>query len=218
MLKVGTRPSPLAIKQIEELKRLFPKVNFEAVIISTLVDKDRITPLKDVEGGDFFTREIDQALLKGEIDLALHSSKDLPEELIEGLRVVLETESISPFDALVSKGKLKLMDLPYSSRVGISSVRRRNQLHAYREDLLPVDVRGNIGGRLHLIDSGRIDALVVAEAALIRLGFTEMISEVFTGVNFTPHPKQGSLALIAREEKWQAVRSILLAQAPVIGS
>ena len=218
MLRVGTRPSPLAIKQADELKRIFPWVNFEVVIISTLGDKDKITPLTGIEGSDFFTREIDQALLEGEIDVALHSSKDLPDKLSGGLRVVLETESISQFDALVSKGRLKLNELPYASRVGTSSQRRREQIRALRQDLVFVDVRGNIGERLGLIDAGKIDALVVAHAALIRLGLEHMISEVFREGIFTVHSKQGSLALVAREDKWQKVKSILSARALVTGN
>lgn len=218
MLRVGIRPSPLAVKQAEELKKTFPQVNFEVVLISTLGDKDKITPLLSVEGTDFFIREIDQALLRGEIDLALHSSKDLPDKLKEGLKVVLETESISPFDALVSKGKLKLSQLPYANRIGTNSQRRKDQVRALRPDLVLVDVRGNIGERLSLIDAGKIDALVVAHAAIIRLGLEHMIAEVFKEDVFTVHPKQGSLALVTREDKWLEVKSILSAPAPETGN
>lgn len=218
MLRVGTRPSPLAIKQVDELKRLFPRINFEVVIILTLGDKDKITPLTGIEGSDFFTREIDQALLKGEIDLALHSSKDLPDKLTEGLKIVLETKSISSFDVLVSKEKLKLSELPYGNRVGTSSQRRKDQIRRLRQDLVLVDVRGDIGERLGLIAAGKIDALVVAHAAIIRLGLVHMISEVFSGDNFTVHPKQGRLALVTREDRWQEVKSILSAQALVTGN
>ena len=217
-LKVGTRPSPLAIKQIDEFKRLFPRVNLEVVLIPTIGDKDKITPLVRVEGEDFFTREIDSALLRGEIDLALHSSKDLPDQLNKDLKIILETKSISPFDVLVSKDRLKLMDLSYASRVGTSSQRRKDQIIALRKDLVLVDVRGNIEERLALIDSGRIDALVVAHAALIRLGLEDLISEVLSGDDVSVHPKQGSLTLVAREDKWEEVKSILSGQAQVIGS
>jgi len=218
ILRVGTRPSPLAIKQVDELKRMFPWVDFEAVIISTIGDKDKITPLIRVEGGDFFTREIDQALLSAEIDVALHSSKDLPALLTQGLKIAIETVSISPFDALVSKGKLKLLELPYASRIGTSSRRRKEQIYGLRQDLILVDIRGNIEQRLNLIDSGEIDALVVAHAALIRLGLEHMIAEVFSDANFEVSPKQGSLTLVAREDRWQEVRSILSEQAQVTGS
>ncbi len=218
MLRIGTRPSPLAIKQADELKRLFPKVNFEVVVISTKGDKDKITPLTKVEGSDFFTSEIDSALLRGEIDLALHSRKDLPDKLSEGLRIALETESISPYDALVSGGGLKLKDLPYASRVGTSSQRRKEQIYTLREDLVLVDVRGDIGERLNLIDTGKIDALVVAHAALIRLGLEDRISEIFNTDNFLAHPKQGKLALIVKEDRWQEVRYILSVQGPETGN
>lgn len=218
MLRAGTRPSPLAIKQVDELKKIFPWVNFEMVVISTIGDKDKITPLAKIEGGDFFTKEIDEALLNGKIDIALHSSKDLPDKLNDALKVVLETKSISPFDVLVSRGKLKLSELPRASRVGTSSQRRKDQLRALRQDLVLVDVRGNIGERLGLIDARKIDALVVAQAALIRLELEHIISEVFNEGNFIAHPKQGSLAIVTREDKWQEVKSILSAQAPVTGN
>lgn len=217
-MKVGTRPSPLAIRQLDEIREIFPRVNFEVVIIPTLGDKDKITPLAEVATADFFTREIDQALLAGKIDVALHSSKDLPEKLSDGLKVVLETKSISPWDALVSKNRLKLNQLLYAGKVGASSQRRKEQIRALRPDLILVDVRGNIGERLALIDAGKIEALVVAHAALIRLGFEHLISEVFSGDNFITSPKQGCLALVTREDRWEKVRSILSAPGPVTGN
>jgi hydroxymethylbilane synthase len=218
MLRVGTRPSPLAISQVDELKGMFPKVNFEVVIISTLGDLDKVTSFAGVEGSDFFTKEIDHALLSGKVDIALHSSKDLPDKLNDRLRVVLETKSISPLDALVSRGRLKLKDLPSASRVGTSSRRRKEQIRALRQDLVSVDVRGNIGERLGLIDAGKIDALIVAQAAMIRLRLEHMICEVFSADVFPVHPKQGSLVLVSREDKWQAVKSILSAPVPETGS
>lgn len=218
VLRVGTRPSPLAIKQVDELKKMFPWVNLETVIISTIGDKDKITSLINVEGSDFFTKEIDQALLSGEIDVALHSSKDLPEQLTQGLKIIIETKPISPFDALVSKGRLKLLELPYASRVGTSSQRRRVHVHLLRKDLILVDIRGNIEERLNLIDTGKIDALVVAHAALIRLGLEHMIAEVFSVDNFVASPKQGSLTLVTMEDRWQQVRSILSEQAQATGN
>lgn len=218
MLKIGTRPSPLAIKQVEEIQNLMPLVRFKVVVIETRGDKDRYTPISEIEGSDFFTKEIDEALLKGEIDLAVHSSKDLPGILTTGLKVILETKSISPYDALVSRGNFKLAELPKGSRIGTSSQRRKDGVRILRPDLKIIDIRGNVDERFFLIDSGEIDALIVAYAALIRLGVEYRISEIFPLNIFKAHPKQGRLSLVAKEERWQEVKFILSAPAPVIGS
>ncbi len=218
ILKLGTRPSPLALRQVEEIKSLFPQLNFEVLRINTQGDKDKVIALSQVEGSDFFTREIDAALLSGAIDLGLHSAKDLPTALPEGLAVLFETPSISPYDALVSKGKLKLKNLAQGARVGTSSQRRKFELYTLRKDLISVEVRGNIQERLSLIDKGKIDALIVAHAALIRLGLEEEIAEIFSLDVFNTHPKQGSLSLVARSRECVRLKSILSAQAPAIGS
>ncbi len=218
LLKIGTRPSPLAIKQVDEIRGIFYWVEFIPVYISTCGDKDKLTSLANVKGSDFFTKEIDQALLNEEIDVALHSSKDLPDKLPKGLRVVIETKSINPFDALVSRDGSKLLELSSGSRIGTSSLRRRNQIQELRPDLEVVDIRGNIEERLALVDSGQIDALIVAQAALIRLRLEHRVCEIFTAERFPVHPEQGSLTLVSREDKWQEVKFILSAQAPVIGS
>jgi hydroxymethylbilane synthase len=186
------------LRQVEEIKSLFPCVDFEVIKINTQGDKDKLTALSKVENSDFFTREIDLALLSGAIDLGLHSSKDLPAILPKGLTVIFETPSISPYDALVSKGKLKLKSLPQRARVGTSSLRRKLELYTLRKDLVSVEVRGNIQERLALINEGKIDALIVAHAALIRLGLEEKIAETFPLDIFTAHPKQGSLSLVTR--------------------
>ena len=217
-LRLGTRPSPLAFKQAAEIQNIFAHVQFQVVPIYTRGDKDRKTPLSEVEGSDFFTREIDQALLEGKIDLAVHSSKDLPEVLAKGLSIALETESLTPFDALVSRNYLQFNALPAGWRIGVSSKRRKDQIKALRADLEIIDVRGNIEERIELIQKDKIDALIVAHAALIRLGLESQIAQILPLSIFKPHPKQGSLSLLTREENWQEVKSILLAQAPAIGS
>lgn len=168
-------------------------------VIATTGDKDRGTPLSEVEGSDFFTREIDEALLSGDVDVAVHSAKDLPEVLPDGLEVLAETRALSPYDALVSRGNLKLSQLPAGSRVGTSSSRRKQELFLLRPDLALVDIRGNIGERIGLVDTGEIDALVVAHAALIRLGLEHRAAEVFPLDIFQTHPHQGRLAIVGRK-------------------
>ncbi len=111
-LKIGTRTSILALKQVEEvlakLKSFYPTLQYEIVGIDTYGDKDKLTPLSDMEGNDFFTREIEEALLKGKIDFAVHSAKDMPDKIPEGLIIAVTTKPIDPYDALVSRWNLKI--------------------------------------------------------------------------------------------------------------
>lgn len=218
VLRVGSRKSPLALEQVKEIQELFPAVEFDIVPIDTAGDRDKTTPLSGANQADFFTDEIDRQLLNGEIDLAIHSSKDLADLLPKGLIVIFETQPLSPYEALVSKGAVKLKDLASGSRIGISSQRRKEQLKLLRPDLKAVDIRGNIQERLKLIEENKIDALIIAHAALVRLGLEDKIAEVFSFNVFRPHPKQGRLSIVAKEDRWQEVKSILLAQAPEIGS
>ncbi len=201
-IKIGIRPSALALKQayeaIEIMQKVCPDHVFNIRVIETQGDKDKKTPLTEVSDSDFFTREIDQALLKGDIDFGVHSSKDLPEVMPSGLKVIFETESVSRFDCLVSKGGFKLKDLPTGWRVGISSRRRKDSVMSLRQDLAIRQIRGNIDERLALIDSGYIDALIVAHAALIRLGYLDKISEVFPLDVFKTHARQGMLSIVGR--------------------
>jgi len=203
-VKIGVRPSLLALKQAQEaiglLKKIYPKAAFEVCKIGTPGDRDKVTPLSEVDGSDFFTRDIDEALLNGKIDIAVHSSKDLPLALPNGLKVMFETESISRFDALVSKGGHKLAELALGSRIGSSSLRRKKEINGLRPDLEIVDARGTIVERLSLIDSGKIDALIVAHAALIRLKLEHRIAEIFPLGIFNTHPKQGCLAIVTRSK------------------
>ena len=202
--KIGIRPSPLALKQAEEalvfLKERFPNARFHIVKIATPGDRDKNTPLFEVDGSDFFTRDIDEALISGQIDFAVHSAKDLPDVLPQGLSVFVETQPLSPFDALVSKGNIKLAVLAQASRIGVSSARRKLRIKVLRPDLIIVDVRGTIEERLRLIDDGKIDALIVAHAALIRLGLEKRASEILPLEIFKAHPKQGRLAILTRKE------------------
>jgi len=183
------------------LEKIYPGATFEVRKIDTPGDRDKVTPLFEVDGSDFFTRDIDEALMNGSIDVAVHSAKDLPDALADGLELLFETDPLSPYDALVSKNRLKLKDLPPVSRIGLSSLRRSSGIKYLRPDLKIVDIRGNIEERLALIDKGAIDALVVAHAALLRLGLEEKIAEVFSADIFSVHPKQGRLAIVRKKEQ-----------------
>ncbi len=218
IFKLGTRASRLALKQAEEVQQYLPLAEFEVIRIYTQGDKDKLTSISEVEGSDFFTREIDQALLREEIDVAVHSSKDVQEILPKGLKVILETKSISPYDALVSRDNLTLQELPAASRIGASSLRRKEQLKLARPDLYIVDIRGTIEERMGFLEVNKIDALLVAHAALLRLGLENKAAQILSPDVFFPHPKQGSLTLVAKEKKWRELRFLLSAQARETGN
>jgi uroporphyrinogen III methyltransferase/synthase len=147
---------------------------------------------------DFFTRELDQKLLCDEADVAVHSAKDIPCPLPSGLEVFALLASADPADVLVSRDRLRLEELPSGARVGTSSRARRNALLQLRPDLQVISVRGTIGERIAQVDSGHIDALIVAACALKRLGLDERIAEILP---FDTHPLQGHLAIVGRSDR-----------------
>ncbi|MFQ5951946.1 MAG: hydroxymethylbilane synthase [Candidatus Omnitrophota bacterium] len=206
--KIGTRTSPLALKQVEEilgsLKKARPDFEAEIVGIDTHGDKDRKTPISSMEGTDFFTREIDEALLKGKIDMAVHSAKDLPDKMTDGLVIAAVTRTIDPYDVLVSRSGLKLDELPRGARIGTSSQRRKTQLRKYRDDFEIVDIRGNIEERLELLES--LDGIVIAAAGLMRLGLEDRITQRISLDVLRPHPLQGVLAVIVRSKDKELIR------------
>ena len=208
-LKVGSRNSPLALKQVEEVTRIlnqfYPDLKFEVIGMDTCGDKDKTTPISDIEGTDFFTREIEGALLEKKIDFAVHSAKDLPDKLPQGLVVAAITRQIDPYDALVSRESLELDKLRYGAKIGTSSQRRKDQLKNYRNDFQLIDIRGNIEERLTKLDNDGLDAIVVAACALVRLGLQHRISQHLPFEILKPHPLQGSLAIEARAEDAQLI-------------
>lgn len=198
IILMGVRPSPLAIKQAEEIQNLLPFMRFKTVLIETRGDKDKQTPFSAVEGSDFFTREIEKALLDGDIDAAVHSAKDLEEKIPPGLAIAAITVSISSYECLVSRGNKKLDQLPAGARVGTSSSKRKARLLSYRPDLEVSDIRGTIEERLGQLDQGRFDAVIMAQAALVRLGLKARIAQIISPEIIEPHPLQGSLAVQVR--------------------
>jgi len=194
-LKVGSRPSPLAIKQVEEIESLLPSVRFEVIKIETRGDKDKASSLAGREDSDFFTREIEEALLDGRIDAAVHSAKDLESVMPRGLCIAATTRSISHFECLVSKNGHTLEELPVGAVVGTSSRKRKEAMLRFRPDLIMKDIRGNIDDRLKQLDSGNFDAVIIAHAALIRLRLGERIAQIIPKETVEPHPLQGRLAI-----------------------
>jgi hydroxymethylbilane synthase len=196
---IGTRGSPLALIQAEavraEIARHFPRVKAEIRKIKTRGDAflDRAPP--EIGGKGFFTEEIERALLRDEIDMAVHSLKDLPTELGGGLEIGSYGRRGEARDALVSLKYASLDGLPAGAKIGTSSLRRRSQLLALRPDLDVVDLRGNVGTRLKKLDTGGLDAIVVAAAGMIRLGMKERITEIVSVEKMLPAPGQGMIAV-----------------------
>lgn len=196
-VRVGTRASRLALAQVEEITQHFGEVASEIKTFSTRGDLDKKTPIEKEEGTDFFTDEIEKALIKGEIDLAVHSAKDLPDKIPEELEIAIVTSSIDKDDVLVSRENLPLEALSAGARIGTSSKRRKEQIFTVRPDLEPLDLRGNIDERLEKLDKGEFDAIVVAAAALARLGLEKRITQ---RLPFETAKGQGSLALEIRKK------------------
>ncbi len=200
-IKIGTRPSPLALKQAEEVRARLPWLCIEVVSIRTLGDNDKVSPLSDKEKSDFFTYEIEQALLNGSIDAAIHSAKDLEAGMPEELIIAATTSTLSPFECLVSEGNLSLKELRRGAIVGTSSRKRKEAITRFRSDLVVKEIRGNIDERLKQLDEGKFDAVIVAHAALIRLGLEHRIAEIIPKEVMEPHPLQGRLAVQIRKDR-----------------
>lgn len=197
---VGARQSRLSQAQFWEvsglLKQHHPEVVLHPYWVVTEGDRDRVTSLRSLDKTDFFTKQIDQLLLQGGCRVAVHSAKDLPEPLPEGLILVALTLGIDPGDVLVLRNKETLDSLRSGAIVATSSKRREEAVRQLRADLCFVDLRGTIEERLSKLESGQADGVVVAEAALIRLGITALNRVRLPG---STAQHQGQLAIVARE-------------------
>lgn len=193
-IKVGARGSKLSLKQVEEAMGEIGE-SYELVTIETRGDRDLKSSLGPMDKTDFFTQEIDRCVLRGECDVGIHSAKDLPEPLPKGLMMVALTRGVDPSDSLVLPEKETLSSLRKGAFIGSSSPRRDKVVKGLRPDLFCREVRGPVDRRLEMLDQGEIDGLVVAEAALIRLGLTERNRITLPG---KVAPLQGQLAVIAR--------------------
>ncbi len=206
-IKVGTRGSKLALAQtnwvIEKIKERYPDLTVETVIIKTKGDKITDVPLAKVGGKGLFVKEIEEALLRGDIDLAVHSMKDVPTELPEGLEIAIVPERESPYDVLISRELKGLFDLPSGARVGTSSLRRSAQIRAKRPELKIENLRGNLDTRLRKLREGLYEAIIVAEAGLLRLGLGNTPRERLSPEIMLPAIGQGALAIELRKEDFE---------------
>lgn len=181
---------------LQELHQFSPEISFEPLFLESTGDRDLITSLRTLNKTDFFTKEIDQLLLQGRGKIAIHSAKDLPEPLPKGLQIVALTRGVDPTDSLVMREKDTFATLPPGALIATSSERRESVVKSMRANLRFRDLRGTIHARLELLEKGEADGVVVAEAALIRLGLTHLNRLRLPG--FTT-PLQGQLAIISRE-------------------
>ena len=203
-LIIGTRSSRLALWQAgyiaRRLREKHPSLIVEEKRMTTKGDRILDAPLAKIGGKGLFTKELETAMLAGEIDIAVHSLKDMPTEVPEGLVITAITERYDPGDAVVSPRYQTLAALPPGARVGTSSLRRRAQLLAARPDLTLFDLRGNVNTRLEKLDAGEYDAVILAVAGLKRLGFGDRITEVLPRALCLPAVGQGALAIEARRD------------------
>ncbi len=199
-LRLGTRRSALAGRQTQEAADALAALGVatQAVICRTQGDLDRTTPLPELGGQGVFARAIEQALVDGGIDVAVHSAKDLELDLLDGTQLVAFLPRADVRDVLVSRDALTLERLPAGARLGTSSRRRAGQVRAWRSDLQVVDIRGNVDTRLAKVARADYDATILAAAGLARLGRLDAVAEYLSIDRVLPAPGQGAIALQAR--------------------
>jgi hydroxymethylbilane synthase len=201
-LRIGTRASALALWQARHVEGLIRSQSgappVELVHIRTEGDVRTDVPLWSIRGRAFFTKEIDRALLEGQVDVAVHSLKDLSTELEGGIELAAALQREDPRDALVSRDGLRLADLAKGARIGTSSLRRRAFLTRARPDAQMLELRGNVPTRIGRLESGEYDGIVLAAAGLRRLGLQQHISEILPADAFPPAVSQGVIGVCCR--------------------
>ncbi|OGW15764.1 MAG: hydroxymethylbilane synthase [Nitrospinae bacterium RIFCSPLOWO2_12_FULL_47_7] len=212
-IRVGTRGSPLALWQANwikmQLQVLHKELEVEIVTIKTSGDKIQDSPLAKIGGKGLFVKEIEEALMRGDIDIAVHSMKDVPINLPDGLIIATITQRENPFDALISKDNTKLADLPVNAKVGTGSLRRATQLLNYRPDFQIIPLRGNVETRIKKLISEGLDAVILAAAGLRRLGWSDMITEIIGPAILLPSVGQGAVGIEAREHDTEVLQMIV---------
>jgi hydroxymethylbilane synthase len=203
-ITIGTRGSPLALQQSSWVKgvlsKTYPHLQFEMAIIKTTGDKILDVPLAAIGGKGLFVKEIEEALLDKRIDLAIHSMKDMPGDLPEGLTIGAVPVREDPRDVLISRNQALLKDIPAERKIGTSSLRRKAQLLNLRPDLKIVSLRGNLDTRIKKIESEGLAGIILAAAGLHRMGLKDQISQYLEVDTSLPAVGQGALALEIRQE------------------
>lgn len=204
MLRIATRQSALALWQAnfikQQLEKKYPNLSVELLGMTTTGDKLSAGSLKKVGGKNLFVKELEQALLDHQADIAVHSMKDVPMDVTDGLTIAAITEREDPRDVLISNKYKNLAALPPSAVVGTSSLRRTCQLYSLRSDLTIRELRGNVDTRIKRLDEQQYDAIVLAAAGLIRLGLQNRITEYLSSTVMLPAVGQGALGIECRSD------------------
>ena len=212
LIRIATRKSPLALWQAEEvsrrLRQAHPGLQVELVTMTTQGDRILDTPLARIGGKGLFVKELEQGMLEGRADIAVHSMKDVPLAFPDGLGLAVVLDREDPRDAFVSNRYPGLSALPQGARVGTSSLRRQCQLRARRPDLTLHDLRGNVGTRLRRLDEDEYDAIILAAAGLKRLGLANRITAILAPEESLPAVGQGAIGIECRADD-DAVRELL---------
>lgn len=206
-IRIATRKSPLALWQAEHVASLLRKAHAELQVelvgMSTQGDKILDTPLAKIGGKGLFVKELEQGMLENRADIAVHSMKDVPVELPNGLHLAVILEREDPRDAFVSNAYQSLDELPKGAVLGTSSLRRQCQIAEQRPDLKILSLRGNVNTRLHKLDEGKFDAIILASAGLKRLGFKSRITKVLEPEQSLPAIGQGAIGIECRsDDEW----------------
>jgi len=213
-LRVGTRGSGLSLRQtqlvVDAIVQVDARIAVETVIVKTAGDRAPDVPLERLDGVGFFAKELEAALAEGRCDLAVHSAKDLPTELHPALVLAAVLRRTEPRDVLISRSGASLAELPAGARIATSSPRRTAQILARRPDLVPVPIRGNVDTRLAKMERGECDAICLAGAGLVRMGWQDRITEWLSPEVMLPAPAQGALAVEARRDDG-ALRGLIAA-------
>ena len=203
-LRIGTRGSALALWQAEyvesALKRIFPNLETERIIIKTEGDRDRKSSLTQIGGQGVFTKTIEQALLQERIDVAVHSLKDLPSTMSDGLTIAAVPPRAPVEDVLISRDGKTLDEMPQGAKIATGSIRRRCQLLALRPDLQMADLRGNIHTRLRKLHEQNLDGIIMARAALERLGISDVPYQIFAPEVMIPSVGQAAIGVQIRSD------------------
>lgn len=209
-VRIGTRDSLLALKQtdivVEQLKACSSDLEFDIVKIKTKGDKILDISLSKIGGKGLFIKEIEEALLKDEVDIAIHSLKDLPADIHEEFELVAFTEREDPADCLISKNSLGLNDLPMGAKIGTSSLRRAFQIESIRPDLEILPLRGNIHTRIRKLEEGQFDAIVLATAGIKRMDMSMKITEILDTNKFIPAVGQGIICVEAKKNNSEIIK------------
>ncbi|MDY6861603.1 MAG: hydroxymethylbilane synthase [Thermodesulfobacteriota bacterium] len=203
-LCIGTRRSALALVQANWVKKCleekYPGINISLAEIITKGDRIKDVPLGKIGGKGLFIKEIEEALIKKEIDMAVHSLKDVPTILLPSLKLAAYTPRENPFDALISKNNLMLEELPEGAKIGTSSLRRGAQILNFRPDFKIIPLRGNLDTRIKKLQTEALDGIIVAAAGVIRMGWADKICQYISPEIILPAIGQGSLGIEIREE------------------